>query len=364
MLSGASRQCKRKYFGAPTDELGFLLPILVWFERLRTFRLGYQKKFKGERISMNRDELLKIVEPLLRCPTAPTFEEMVTDEIYRQLQGRSGIRIEKDQFGNLIAMRSGSAQAQYAFVAHMDHPGWRLQPKKEFLGSVRPELQDKGKIRSFGEFGMWDLPEILIEQDRLYSRACDDLIGCSTIVSILHWLEENRSPASVYGIFTRAEEVGLIGAIDLAKSGRLDPDLTVISLETSAERPPARMGAGPIIRVGDRASIFNSDVTALLVEAAKSYELPYQRCLMDGGTCEGTAFQLYGYRSGALSIALGNYHNCTPDGRIDAEYIDLKDLEGLIALCVAIVTEPRSVADVCEARRDRLEARLKDFPLG
>jgi len=282
---------------------------------------------------MNRDQLLRIVEPLLRCPTAPTFEGAVAEEICRQLRGRAGIHIEKDQFGNLIVVRSGSARAQYAFVAHMDHPGWRLQPKKEFLGGVPADLQEKGKIRSFGDFGMWDLPELVVEGDRLYSRACDDLVGCSAIVSILDSLEESRSLASALGIFTRAE------------------------------RPPARMGAGPIIRVGDRTSIFDSDVSAFMVETAKSRQLRYQRCLMDGGTCEATAFQLYGYRSAALSIALGNYHNCTPDSRIDAEYVDIRDLEGLINLCVAIATEKRSAADTRDTLRQRLEARLNDFPL-
>jgi putative aminopeptidase FrvX len=312
---------------------------------------------------MNRDQLLRIVEPLLRCPTAPTFEGAVAEEICRQLRGPAGIHIEKDQFGNLIVVRSGSAQARYAFVAHMDHPGWRLRPKKEFLGGVPADLQEKGKIRSFGDFGMWDLPELVVEGDRLYSRACDDLVGCSAIIGLLNSLEESRSLASALGIFTRAEEVGFIGAIELVKAGRLDPDLTVISLETSAERPPARMGAGPIIRVGDRTSIFDSDATAFLVETAKSRQLTYQRCLMDGGTCEATAFQLYGYRSAALSIALGNYHNCTPDSRIDAEYVDIRDLEGLIDLCVAIAAETRSAADIRDTLRQRLEARLNDFSL-
>ena len=312
---------------------------------------------------MNRDQLLQIVEPLLHCPTAPTFEGAVADEICRQLRGRAGTQVEKDQFGNIIAVRSGSVPARYTFVAHMDHPGWRLQPKKEFLGGISSDLRDPGKIRSFGEVGMWDLPELVLQGDRLYSRACDDLIGCSAIVGIFNSLEESRSSASVLGVFTRAEEVGFIGAIELARARQLDPELTVFSLETSAERAPARMGAGPIIRVGDRTSIFDSDVTAFLVETAKSKDLSHQRCLMDGGTCEATAFQLYGYRSAALSIALGNYHNTTPDSRIDAEYVDLKDLAGLIDLCVAIVTETRIAADTRDALRRRLEARLKDFPL-
>jgi putative aminopeptidase FrvX len=312
---------------------------------------------------MHRDRLLRIVEPLLRCPTAPTFEKAVAEQIGQQLGNYAGIHVEQDQFGNLIAVRSGSAQPKYAFVAHMDHPGWRLQPKKEFLGGLPLELQGKGKVRSFGEFGMWDLPAIRVAEDRLYSRACDDLIGCAAIIGMLTFLEQSQSSASAYGVFTRAEEVGFIGAIELLKSERLDPNLILVSIETSAERPPARMGAGPIIRVGDRVSIFDSDVAVFMAEVAKSRELPYQRCLMDGGTCEATAFQLYGYRSAALSIALGNYHNCTADSQIDTEYIDIKDLEGLVALCTAIVTETRSVAEMRDALRTRLESKLRDFPL-
>jgi hypothetical protein len=45
------------------------------------------------------------------------------------------------------------------------------------------------------------------------------------------------------------------------------------------------------------------------------------------------------------------------------EYIDIKDLEGLIDLSVAIVTEKTSVADTRDALRQRLETRLKKFSL-
>jgi hypothetical protein len=86
--------------------------------------------------------------------------------------------------------------------------------------------------------------------------------------------------------------------------------------------------------------------------------------LMPGGTCEATAFQLYGFRSAALCIALGNYHNCTPDGQIDSEFIDLGDLEGLIALCIAIGMATETTESARETLRKRLEARLDEFPLG
>ena len=310
---------------------------------------------------MNRDDVLKIVRPLLECPTAPMFESTVRGVIERQLSDVQGLKLQVDSHGNLIAWYSGM-RPKYAFVAHMDHPGWQLRPNRRFLGGVPENLQNKGQVEDFGDFGMWDLPAFRSDGDRLYSRACDDLIGCATIIATLRTLSKRAS--SVAGVFTRAEEVGFIGAIHLARSKLLPSDATIISLETSKEIPPAKMGSGPIIRVGDRTSIFDPQTTDLFVEVAKKEKIEVQRCLMPGGTCEATAFQLYGYRSAALCIALGNYHNCTPDGRIDSEFIDLGDLEGLIALCVAIGAAEETTESAREALRKRLEARLEEFPLG
>jgi putative aminopeptidase FrvX len=176
-------------------------------------------------------------------------------------------------------------------------------------------------------------------------------------------LSETNFGGSIAGVFTRAEEIGFIGAIHLAKSKLLPPEATIISLETSKEIAPAKMGDGPIVRVGDRSSIFDPGTTDFFVEVAKREKLAFQRCLMSGGTCEATAFQLYGYRSGALCIALGNYHNCTPDDRIDAEFIDLRDLDGLIRFCVAIAEADGNAESERAALRQRLEARLEEFPL-
>jgi putative aminopeptidase FrvX len=311
---------------------------------------------------MKRDDVLTIVQPLLECPTAPMFESTVRGEISRQLSDIQGLKLQVDSYGNLIAWYGGK-RPKYAFVAHMDHPGWQLLPTRRFLGVVPDSLQDKGQVQEFGEFGMWNLPAFRLNGDRLYSRACDDLIGCATIIATLRTLSERASNGSVAGVFTRAEEVGFIGAIHLAKSKLLPSDATIISLETSKEIPPAKMGEGPIVRVGDRISIFDPETTDLFVEIARNKKIGSQRCLMPGGACEASAFQLYGYRSAALCIALGNYHNCTPDGRIDSEFIDLGDLEGLIALCVAIGTAEETTESARETLRKRLEARLEEFPL-
>ncbi|MBV9275690.1 MAG: M20/M25/M40 family metallo-hydrolase [Verrucomicrobia bacterium] len=314
---------------------------------------------------MNRDDLLAIIRPILECPTAPTFETAVRTEIENQLKKIRGLRLQVDSFGNLIAwFGDGLQNARYAFVAHMDHPGWELKPVRRFLGGVPEVLRDKCAIRDFGNFGMWDLPALQVDGSRLYSRACDDLVGCAAIVATLKILAEENSSSPVVAVFTRAEEVGFIGAIRFVKSRMLASDTVLISLETSAERLPAKMGDGPIIRVGDRVSVFDPAVTDWFARLAEKHKIRFQRCLMPGGTCEATAFQLYGYRAAALCIALGNYHNCTPDGRIDSEFVDLDDFEGLVRFCQAIAREDGTAEQARDDLRKRLEARLDEFPLG
>jgi putative aminopeptidase FrvX len=313
---------------------------------------------------MDRNALLDLTRQLLECPTAPTFEARIRAEIRALLEDLSLVTIVEDPFGNLIALYQGSdAPARFAFTAHMDLPGWRLQPDKEFLGAVPERLVATAPIREFGDFGMWDLPAFLLKGDRIHSRACDDLIGCVTIVAMLRDLATTRAAGSVYGVFTRAEEVGFVGAIHMAKSRQLPPDVTVVSLETSAKRPPAKIGAGPIIRVGDRTSVFDPATTEYFVEIAKSQGKRYQRCLMPGGSCEGTAFQTYGYRTGALCIALGNYHNCAPDDRIETEYVSLSDLVDLIKLCVAIAQDKGLTVDPVAERKKLFENLLLKYPL-
>jgi putative aminopeptidase FrvX len=139
--------------------------------------------------------------------------------------------------------------------------------------------------------------------------------------------------------------------------------VTVVSLETSPEWPPATIGAGPIIRVGDRISVFDPATTEYFLEIAKSQSRRHQRCLMAGGSCEGTAFQTYGYRSGALCIALGNYHNRAPDDRIETEYVSLSDMVGLIELCVAIAQDQGPTVDPVAERKKEFEELLLKYPL-
>jgi endoglucanase len=309
---------------------------------------------------MDETTLIDIARALLEQPTAPFHEDAVRAEIERQLAGLPNVRVERDDFGNVIALyQCGPAVPRLALAAHMDHPAY---VGDKFLGGVPQAYRDrKPPTRDFGAYAMWDLPAFEVREGRIHSRACDDLIGCAAIVATLRELAESGAEAACYGLFTRAEEVGFVGAIQLAKSERLPREVTIVSLETSSERGGlVKMGAGVIVRVGDKTSIFHPAATAQLVELAKAHDIPYQRALMSGGTCEATAYQLYGYRTAGLCVALGNYHNCGPDESIAAEFVAIEDVVGLARLC-SVAVRAGELPDPDHALRRRLEEGMEQY---
>jgi endoglucanase len=199
-------------------------------------------------------------------------------------------------------------------------------------------LTDLAGVPRAGDPGMWDLtPGRIAPGGRLSSRACDDLVGAAAILAVLEILTRAGQRGATFGIFTRAEETGFVGCLGLVQSGALPPGTQVVGLECSPARAAARLGAGPVIRVGDAASVFDPELTRLLEDAAARLaradaRFRFQRALMDGGRCESTAYNANGVRAGALCLALANYHNRGPRATIAAERVDWNDLEGLVAL--------------------------------
>ena len=98
-----------------------------------------------------------------------------------------------------------------------------------------------------------------------------------------------------------------------------------------------------MIRVGDRASLFNADMDWYFNEVAEILSLenegfPFQRFLMGGGTCEATPFSLAGYPAFGMAFPLGNYHNMSLSGKIRPEFVALSDLFSGIRLLEGVAT--------------------------
>ncbi len=353
---------------------------------------------------------MSAVEPVLAQlaaqAAAPLHEALVSAAVRRSLES-TGIPYRLDRFGNIIAhYRAGAPRFGFALVAHMDHPGFeiargrRKEQQAMVLGGVArsglirgaplrlftaggeitgrvaalaPQRRD-GRPARFtftadglvddGAWGVWGLSDFEPRGDVLHLRAADDLAGCAITLSALAALAAQAADADVYGVFTRAEEIGLVGASLVARQQIVPKETIVVSLEASRQLPGAELGKGPVIRTGDLRRTFDFEAEQFLhagrdVLAEQDPPRAVQRQLMYGGACEATPFSAFGYRATGIALPLGNYHNQGENGLLEAEYIHRDDLAGALELVLAVID--RSRRPLSHAYRDLLERRMKTY---
>jgi putative aminopeptidase FrvX len=206
-----------------------------------------------------------------------------------------------------------------------------------------------------------------VKDGLLYTHACDDLAAVAAALSTLDLLRKRRDASHVGLLFTRAEEIGFIGAIAACKHRSVPTNSRLICLENSRSFAESPIGAGPIVRVGDKMSVFGPSLTncisMIMIEHQRAHpDFKWQRKLMPGGTCEATTFSTYGYQSTCLCLPLGNYHNMTDiDGvaagkrpaKVGPEFISIEDYHGLIEMLIICATQLDSAS--VPSLHDRME---------
>lgn len=307
---------------------------------------------------------------LTALPSVAGREEAVSGWVARWARRRPDLKLAKDRSGNLYLTQQRPLEGRPIWLtAHMDHPGFvavAVEGRRvswEFRGGVLPayyegaviewldglepvgrgridsvEETDRGAVGTalrlrgsdlpeVGSLGRWYFPDtrLGVWRGRLRAHACDDLAGVAAALSVLDRARSSASLGDVGVILTRAEEVGLVGAIAAAKGARIPAGSRLICLEMSRALPDAPVGGGPVVRVGDASSTFSPDLTNALDALARQLEsdhgFAYQRKLMTGGTCEATAFLAYGHTAACVCLPLGNYHNM---GHLDAVEVGTK----------------------------------------
>ena len=354
---------------------------------------------------------MDILKSLCSVPTAPFAERRVADFVRAFVKKRKNLSLRSDRFGNLLVeLNSRSRLPRWVFTAHMDHPGFVAQRmldhrslKAAFHGWVKADFVRQARVRFFdqhteisgvvveatvqnyeqraapdevivrvnrpvspGSPGMFDQGAGRYVGPKFFCRACDDLGGAAACLEMLRRLGRRPPKSPVAVLLTRAEEEGFIGCIAacehrtlLRKSDR------VIAIECSSEQPAAPQGGGVIIRVGDRASIFNSALTYFLGQQAEELKridrnFRYQRALMPGGVCEATVYDVYGYTAASLCVALGNYHNMDVNrGKIAPEFIDAADWRNMVKLFVRLVEHGHEFVPGHGALRTKIYKRFK-----
>jgi putative aminopeptidase FrvX len=340
----------------------------------------------------NSQRCLDLLQAMLNLPTAPFVEGQVL-QFVRDFVRQRKLHCVADRFGNLLVSRSRRLPRRpVIIVAHADHPGFiarRMRDRRHLLadwhGGVEAEyfvgtpvrfhaaegkpvrgvireiteidrtdtrqrvqqvLVEVGRDVPVGSPGSWDLPAWRQIGRRIEALGCDDVAGLAAGLAALDLLAEGSLRHHAAVLVTRAEEAGLIGASAAAFAQDLPRDAAFVSIECSQMQPEAPQRAGPIVRVGDRMSVFDPDLTDHLCRIAAQIartdgEFHWQRKLMPGGTCEASVFRSAGYRAAGLCIPLGHYHNRDAKRKtIAAEFIDRQDWLGLVRLIAAAALSP------------------------
>lgn len=377
---------------------------------------------------------LALLYSLLARPAAPFREHHVADWVGTVLAA-ANVPHFTDPIGNIIIgadspadylrlLRARDAEPVRAFIAHMDHPGfhgvrwvkptvlrvqWHGGSPTRHLNGARVWVADAQGVLGEGVMRNavlrkpgWaiDTADVQFSQviksprlvatrlyggfkfrkpvwqsgARIYTQAADDLAGVFCIVATaLTVFGRARGRPPFLGLLTRAEEVGLVGAVGHFELGWLQQatrPVVCVSLEASRTLPGAIVGQGPIVRLGDRRTPFDQDYSQVLTElAAKILPGKHQRRIMDGGSCEGSAATAYGFPTIALAVPLGNYHNQGLQGGPDCrgangpapEFVHRDDVAGQLRLCIALMRAGLPWAQPWRTVRARLRRNLRDY---
>lgn len=351
--------------------------------------------------ALTREEL-HLLKYIVSLPTAPFFETHV-QAFVREWADENGIGLQEDKVGNILLTYKGRGRAPatpWVLQAHMDHPGFELLSRRgrtvqawfrggvnesyfpgarmrffpgignEVCGTVESAKRDKesgflkcrikldepAKLEA-GTLGMWDIPAWKKSGNKLSLRVVDDLCGVASILLTLKRLKDSGANRKVYGLLTRAEEVGFVGAISAAKNKLIDPAFPILGIEASKAQPNAKIGQGAIVRVGDASTVFDPELTSNVRKTARALHLEnpslrFVESLMPGGSCESTGLALLGYRTCAVCLPLGNYHNMGKT-TIEPEKIDLRDFESMVSL-LSTVSQTKPAASNTAALKKRL----------
>jgi putative aminopeptidase FrvX len=334
-----------------------------------------------------------LLKKLADAPGVSGFEGDIRDLIAGELKGYAD-EIKVDDLGNLIITKKGKQKGKKIMLAaHMDEIGLMVRyiDKKGFIkfskiggindqtilnqnvlihtaegkipgviGSKPPHLMKSEERKKavkhdnmFIDIGVHNREEaeklvnignpVTIKQDfsqlqnsMFTGKSLDNRVGCSVLVEVLKRVE---SDATIYGVGTVQEEVGLKGA--KTSAFRLNPDMAIaIDVAISGDHPgikegeaQASAGKGTVIILADASGdgiITHPEVKELLISTAEAEEIPYQLVVSEGGTTDATAIHLTreGIPSGVLSPAVRYMHS-------PVEVVNLEDIENTVKLIVA-----------------------------
>ena len=338
---------------------------------------------------------MELMKELSLTPGVSGSEEKIAEIIERELKDTVD-SIERDTMGNLIATKKGEKKAPTIMLAsHMDEIGLMVSyiDDKGYLkfttiggindqmlmnqtvivhgsyadvvgviGSKPPHVtkpEERNKVIKasdmfidIGACSKEDAEEMVsvgdvitfkswfeeFPNDLIMGKALDNRVGCYVMMEVLKRVDTR---ATVYGVGTVQEEVGLKGA--KTSAFKLDPDMAIaLDVTLSGDHPgikpeeaPVVMGKGPALVLADasgRGILTAKSIKEMLMKAGDENDIDYQLEVSDGGTTDGTAIHLTkeGIATGVLSVPTRYIHTTV-------SVCSMKDIESTIQLITTAI---------------------------
>ncbi len=316
-------------------------------------------------------------------------EGPVREEVLRNLPPWA--RPETDAKGN-VTVTMGSGGLPLLFVAHMDEVGFRVA---EVLADGRLRLETRGGLLSF----VWEAQSALVHGDsgavpavvepredwwtaeksarsapltvylglssareaealgvhagstvtmpkrmfrlgrhRVLARSFDDRVGSTALLLALRQIDPAKLRRRVTFAWSVEEEVGLNGSKVLAERMRdlveVHPVDTFVSSDSPIESrrfASALLGRGPVLRAMDNGYLAPRQLIDRFLALAEHGGIPVQ-VGFTGGATDGMLFLANG--AAVLPFSWPGRYSHSP-----VEVADLRDVEALVKLVVAVATE-------------------------
>lgn len=327
---------------------------------------------------------------------SPSGFEKDSAILWRQRVKRFADEVKVDVHGNVISVLNGDGKPRVMLAGHIDEVGYMVKYVDNdgyvyfsTIGGMDPHLMPGQRVLIKGKKGdrlgiigrkpihlleeserkqvsklenLWidigardrkealakisigdpALPAVgfdVLNGNKVIGRGFDDRAGAFVVGEVMRLLSERKFSASVYGVATVQEEIGLRGAHTSAYG--ISPDVGIAVDVTFATDVPGidkkrlgemKVGSGPVIARGPN---INPKVFELLVKTAEKEKIPYQVEGVSKGTgTDANVIQLTksGVATGLVSIP--NRYMHTP-----VELVDISDLENAAKLIAAFIVK-------------------------
>jgi len=243
----------------------------------------------------------------------------------------------------LILGRSGPVEGLFAAVTgHIASTLPEASPLAENDLFIDLGVDSRGEAEALGvHVGagvIWN-PPVRRLGHRFVGKAIDDRVALALITHLIAELDQSTLAYDVTLAATVQEEIGLVGALSLARRDEFD---LAIAIDNGpiADYPgcdlremPVRLGQGPSLVYKDSWTHYDRRVISQLRAIADANGIPVQETIFPGFGSDGAALIRAGIPTALLGIATRYTH-------APFEMGDVRDLDGALALLKAFVTTP------------------------